>query len=386
MSGAADPDASKTWPVCHCALGDFQLQRYPARRKEMLRAWCGADLLLLEALADHPLPTSAIVVNDEHGALSTALSSRGIATTLWSDSALSAHAAALNTARNGAPEVRVVWSTEPPPLAAELVLIRVPKQMALLRQQLESLAANLAPGTRVLAAAMDKHTPAGLEEQLALWIGPTRRERGRHKAHLWHTQRAEQAAAAPHEPGTRYTCEALGATVYSLPNVFSRDGLDIGTRFLLSQLHQLDPVSCAIDLACGNGVIGLAAFKAGLAETIGFCDESAQAVASARINAQQLLPAPDTQAYFHHGDGLLNWAGPAPKLILCNPPFHSQHVVDEFVGRRLIQQAAEALLPGGVLCLVANRHLDYRNSFKHAFRQWRVLAENAKFRIYIARR
>jgi 16S rRNA G1207 methylase RsmC len=175
-------------------------------------------------------------------------------------------------------------------------------------------------------------------------------------------------------------------SLYAQANVFSREGLDIGTRFLLDQLSRLRPVSCAVDLACGNGIIGLAALQAGLAHEMWFCDESAQAIASARVNAGRLLQTLPHGARFLHGDGLLDWSGPAPELVLCNPPFHIQHTVDDFVGRRLIQQAAQRLAPGGALCMVANRHLDYRAALRRGFRHWQVLAENRKFRVYLAER
>tara|TARA_R110000772_G_scaffold223149_1_gene333596 strand:- start:70545 stop:71711 length:1167 start_codon:yes stop_codon:yes gene_type:complete len=388
MSETVDSATAGTPQLCQTPLGDFPLQRYPARRKELLQAWCGADLLLLEAVAQmRPRPTSALVVNDEHGALCTALSASGIATTLWTDSALAARATALNTANNSVPAVDVVWSTERPPAAPDIVLLRVPKQKALLRQQLATLAGLLPAGAPLLAAAMDKHTPKGLNEELRHWIGSPHREHGQHKAHLWRAQRAAEPVSAAPEPGNDYPSDALGIPLYALPNVFSREGLDIGTRFLLDQLPTLRPVSCAVDLACGNGVIGLAALQAGLATTVWFCDESAQAIASARVNAGRLLASTaDQQTRFLHGDGLLAWTAEAPELVLCNPPFHAQHTVDDFVGRRLILQAAQVLAPGGALCLVANRHLDYRSVLQTGFKQWRVLAENRKFRVYLAER
>ena len=33
----------------NCPQGEFELQRYPSRNREPLRAWCAADVLLLEA-------------------------------------------------------------------------------------------------------------------------------------------------------------------------------------------------------------------------------------------------------------------------------------------------------------------------------------------------
>ncbi|HEY7775475.1 MAG TPA: methyltransferase, partial [Kineobactrum sp.] len=66
--------------------------------------------------------------------------------------------------------------------------------------------------------------------------------------------------------------------------------------------------------------------------------------------------------------------------------FHLQHAVDDYAGRRLLEQAAACLAPGGHLCLVANRHLEYRPTLQRHFRSARVLAQNGKFRVYLALR
>ncbi len=383
MSAAADPG---TQAACETPFGSFQLQRYPARKQELLRAWCGADSLLLETVARSPLPGSILVLNDDFGALSIPLASTGTACTLWTDSALAAKAVTDNALTNGSPEPRLVWSTELPSPGATLALLRIPKQKALLEYQLAQLAQLLPPGVSLLAAGMDKHLPTGIDDLINHHIGPCERQRGRYKAHLWRALRSPEVPAGTPAPCSSYYCEPLGASLRSLPNVFSREGLDLGTRFLLEQLPKLEPVTRAIDLACGNGVIGLLALQRGLAAELWFCDESAQAVASARLNVETVLPGLAAKAHFHHGDGLRDWAGPAPELILCNPPFHLQHTVDDYAGRRLISQAAAALAPGGQLCLVANRHLDYRRALEHGFRQQRILAQNRKFRIYLASR
>lgn len=383
MSAAAElPDAG----LCTTPFGAYQLGRYPARKQELLRAWCGADLLLLETVAASPLPASILVINDDFGALCLPLAAAGMQCTLWTDSALTARAIADNALANNSPPPALVWSTDLPAADPGLVLLRVPKQKALLEHQLAQLATLLPAGATVLVAGMDKHLPGGLEDALHRYIGPCERLRGRHKAHVWRTQRSAGTAAAAPPVNSSYFCPPLGATLRSLPNVFSREGLDLGTRFLLEQLARLTPVARAVDLACGNGVIGLAALQRGLARELWFCDESAQAIASARLNLETVLPEQVAQAHFHHGDGLRDWSAPAPDLILCNPPFHLQHTVDDYAGRRLLSQAAAVLAPGGQLCLVANRHLDYRRTLAQGFRQQRILAQNRKFRVYLASR
>ncbi|MDO8862353.1 class I SAM-dependent methyltransferase [Haliea sp. E1-2-M8] len=383
MSAAADPGPETLF---NTPFGTFQLRRYPMRKQELLRAWCGADMLLLETLAGASLQEPVLVVNDDYGALSLPLAAAGTACTLWTDSALAAQALADNACANKTPAPALVWSTDPPPAGTALVLLRIPKQKALLEYQLAQLAPLLPAGATVLAAGMDKHLPTGLDNLFNRYIGPCERLRGRYKAHLWRARRSEQAPPAMPGDLSSYYCEPLGATLRSLPNVFSRQTLDLGTRFLLEQLSELQPVARAVDLACGNGVIGLVALQRSLARELWFCDESAQAIASARLNLEKVLPQQVTMAHFHHGDGLRDWAAPAPDLVLCNPPFHLQHTVDDYAGRRLLSQAAAVLAPGGQLCLVANRHLDYRATLAHGFRQQRILAQNRKFRIYLASR
>lgn len=367
-------------------FGEFDLQRYPGRRDEPLQAWCAADTLLLESIhASGVDGRNVLVVNDDHGALCVAMQSSA----LWTDSALSALALEHNLARNKRGPVPRVWSTAapiapdtPPPA---LVALRVPKQLPLFEYQLSRLAAALPAGTPVLAAGMDKHLSAQAPELLERYIGPTQRHRGKRKARLFSSTR-DQSQATLVDASARYYCDALGDELLSLPNVFSRDKLDIGSRLLLEQLGQLTPARTVLDLACGNGVLGLAALQRGLCETTTFCDESAMAMESSRRNAIHLFPNEVDRYQFHHGDGVLDYRGMTADLVLCNPPFHLNHAVDEYAGRRLLAQCGRYLQSGGRLCLVANRHLDYLPTMKRHFQQVEKIAQNNKFVVWLATR
>ena len=181
-----------------------------------------------------------------------------------------------------------------------------------------------------------------------------------------------------------YFCDALESELRALPNVFSREKLDIGSRFLLQHLADLAPAETLVDLACGNGVLGLAAIKEGKANKVAFCDESSMAIASAWLNAKQVFPGQVNDFTFHQGDGLLDYSGDKAQLILCNPPFHLGHTVDEFAGKHLLGQCQHHLSAGGRLCLVANRHLDYLPTLKRDFQRVEKIAQNNKFIIWLA--
>jgi 23S rRNA (guanine1835-N2)-methyltransferase len=365
--------------LCHTPFGDFQLHRYPARRDEPLRAWCAADLLLLEELHRRGIPgADVLVVNDEHAALCVALGARG----LWTDSALSALALEQNLAANHASDVPVIWSTQEPPAVATAVVMRVPKLLPYFEYQLAWLQQHFPSGTVVLAAGMDKHLSPRTAHLLERYIGPTERHPGQRKARLFSASLEKQPLPVVPKIAS-YHCDALGSELEAMPNVFSQEKLDGGSRLLLQQLIDIPPAATLLDLACGNGVLGLTAFKQGLAAKVIFADESAMAVASARNNSARLFPGVSFE--FHHGDGLADYRGAAADLILCNPPFHLNHAVDEYAGRRLLRQCARHLQPGGRLCLVANQHLDYLPSLKRNFSRVETLAHDRRFVVWMAR-
>lgn len=359
--------------------GSLDLRRYPQRRQEPLQAWCAADSLLLDAFYEHDiLATDTLVANDDHGALTAALAPRA----LWTDSALAAIATAQNLQRNNLAVVPRLWSTQSPGEQLQLALLRVPKQLPYFEHQVAVLAQVMAPGSLLICGGMDKHLSPHTASLIEKYFGPVTRHRGKHKARLFSAMRSDLPARGV-PAAARYHCEELGVELRSLPNVFSRDRLDMGTRFLLQQLSRLAPVETVLDLACGNGVLGLGALQCGLGQQLIGCDESAMAIASARCNAQALF-GESAAVNFHHGDGLLGLSEKV-ELILCNPPFHLGHTVDDFAGRRLLEQCSEQLLPGGKLCLVANRHLHYGATLKRGFPEVEQLAQNSKFTIWLAR-
>jgi 16S rRNA G1207 methylase RsmC len=363
-------------------FGDFRLRRYPARREEPLQAWCAADTLLLEQIHRLGLPgREVLVANDEHGALSVVLQARA----LWTDSALAAVALQRNLAANQGEPIPVSWSTANPPGTPQLVALRVPKQLPFLEYQLNLLGSVLPVGSLVLAAGMDKHLAPRVPDLLEQFIGPTERQPGARKARLFCARR-DQRNSPPAAASAGYFCLELGSELTALPNVFSRDRLDQGSRLLLAQLGLLAPARKVADLACGNGVLGLAALQAGLASELVFCDESAMALESARGNAGRLLPGIGDIINYHHGDGLLDYSGSPADLILCNPPFHLNHAVDEYAGRRLLTQCARHLPADGRLCLVANRHLNYLPTLKRHFRRVEKMAQDNKFQVWLAHR
>ncbi|MFK7978153.1 MAG: class I SAM-dependent methyltransferase [Halioglobus sp.] len=366
-----------------CPFGRFTLTPHSAGPTPgAVQAWCAADKLLLNAVANATDQSSGrtftlLTINDTHGAISVPAAAEAT----WTDSALSCEAILRNAQANSVEPPAITPSTLTPPCSSKNtthVLIRVPKQHRYFEYQLEQIALHFPAGTPIYAAGMDKHLSPHTATIMEKYIGAITRHRGESKARLF-TGRLEKTDIEKADFSNQYFCEPLEAPLLSLPNVFSQSALDQGTRFLLETLSALEPAEHVIDLACGNGVLGIYAGKYGGASVVTFCDESALAIASARHNVATVLGETKTQCSFDWSNGLQDYKGPKVERILLNPPFHAGHRVDPGSGKRLLSQCAEHLKSDGELLVVANRHLDYLATLEKTFRRVSSIAQNKKF-------
>ena len=365
------------------SAGAFDLRRYPSRKEEPLKAWNSADVLLVEQMLElEAIPGSLLTVNDEHGALALALRPAA----QWTDSALSMIAVKENCRRNNIEAPKTFTSVESPSGSFSAVAMKVPKQLSYFEFQLSQLCTIMPVNTVLVASGMDKHLSPQVAGLIEKYIGPTTRHRGKFKARCFCAARDERSPGDTPISWQSYYSEILQGEMRSLANVFSREKMDGGSRLLIEVVTSLEPAKHAIDLACGNGVLGLTLYKLGLCKSLTLCDESAMAVDSASHNALNLMRNDIDNINTHHGDGLLNIPGPRAELIVCNPPFHSNHTVEEYVGKRLLAQCANHLQHSGRLCLVANRHLNYLPTLKKGFSRVDKLSDNGKFIVWLAKK
>lgn len=361
--------------------GAFLLHRLPKRRREMLRAWDAADEYLLHYLAEQSAGQDTgrlLIINDSFGALAVALATRR--PQAWSDSYLGQAATRLNLAANDIDpaQVTLLDSLQLPSGPLDLVLIKAPKTLALLEDQLIRLRPLLTPSTQVMVAGMVKGLPSSVWSLLERLLGPTETPLARKKAKLI-LVRPDLSLPLPANPyPVRYPLEDSAYTISNHANVFSRDSLDIGTRFLLQHLPVLPAARDIVDLGCGNGVLGLMAAATHPQAQLHFVDESFMAVASAQDNFRAAF-GEERSARFQVGDGLSDFTPASADLVLCNPPFHQQQTVGDQLAQRMFQDAREVLRPGGELWVVSNRHLGYHVALKRLFGSVEVMASNVKF-------
>ncbi|WPO99374.1 class I SAM-dependent methyltransferase [Pseudomonas sp. HR96] len=373
-------------PQLNSAYAQLDLIRQPDQPNEPLQAFDAADEYLLAYLSQQNLPASArvLVLNDSFGALAISLFGK-VAVVSSGDSYLGSLGLEKNLARNGLPfdALRLLPASEPWQGLFDRVLIRVPKTLALLEEQLIRLHGHLAPGAQVVAAGMVKHLPHAAGDLLARHVGPMQASLAVKKARLLIASAQDRPAAVSPYP-TRYRLEQPPLELVNHANVFCREGLDIGTRAFLPHLPGNLGSARVADLGCGNGVLGIVSALANPDAQYTLVDESFMAVQSAGENWRAALG--ERAVTLRADDGLAGQAPQSLDVVLCNPPFHQQQVVGDFLAWRMFQQAREALVVGGALYIVGNRHLGYHSKLARLFRAVEQVAATPKFVVLKARK
>jgi len=379
--------------------GQHTLRRLPLRRDEQLKAWDAADELLINYTFENIATTAnggevqpapgerMLLVNDSFGALACGLNQ--FATDLWSDSVTAQHSSSYNIESNALSRVNFIDSTETPSGYYRFVFIKLPKNNALLEQQLITLKNSIDSRTVVIAAGMIKHIHSAQFSLFEKYIGITTTSLAKKKARLLLVKPEQtllnKQLKSPYP--SDYNEKSLNLTLCNHANVFSRRGLDIGSRFMIDQYRQMPKAKSILDLGCGNGVLGLVAKQQQqrqfeLNPALHFVDESYMAIASSKHNYSQLFS--DDLGHFHPSISLAQLGLSGIDFIVCNPPFHQQHTIGDHIAWSMFRDAKAALSKSGVLWVIGNRHMNYHAKLKKIFNNCQTIASNKKFVVLAA--
>lgn len=170
-----------------------------------------------------------------------------------------------------------------------------------------------------------------------------------------------------------------GLGLWTQPGVFSWDRADPGSVLLLQHLPPL--AGRGADLGCGVGLLAHKILANPDTASLAMIDIDRRAADCARRNID------DPRAQIAWADA----TGPAAPLeeldfVVMNPPFHDGGAEDRTLGQRFIRRAHEILRKGGVLWLVANRHLPYEPVLEPLFARVEKRADSGGYKVIEARK
>ncbi|MCB9663278.1 MAG: methyltransferase [Alphaproteobacteria bacterium] len=166
---------------------------------------------------------------------------------------------------------------------------------------------------------------------------------------------------------------------WTRPGVFSWERVDAGTALLAASLPPTLAGRVA-DAGAGHGVLSdLLLARCPEVEGVHLLEADARALALAERtlaerHAGRVLGA-------HWGDATARWPVWGLDAVVTNPPLHVGGREDPELGRAVLRRAAEALRPGGVCWLVANRHLPYEAALREAFARVRPVTTEGGFKV-----
>ena len=263
-------------PIFSTPFAQLDLLRYPEQPNSPLQAFDAADQYLLNNLNTRDLGsnTRCLVLNDNFGALAASLVTQ-MTVHSSGDSFLAHQALRNNLAHNQLKPsaVEIIQSDQPFNGPYDCVLIRVPKTLALLEEQLIRLQSQIHTNSIIIAAAMVKHLPRSAGDLMERYIGPVQASLAEKKARLLFVTPEDKTQAHSPYPSS-YQLDQPKLTLRNHAGVFCREALDIGTRFFLAHLPKNLGQAQVADLGCGNGVIGIVCAMSNPQAQLRMVDES----------------------------------------------------------------------------------------------------------------
>lgn len=250
-----------------------------------------------------------------------------------------------------------------------------PKNKPEAQYQLQNLLALLPIGSDIFVVGENRSGVRSAEQMVADWAKLEKIDSAR-RCGLYHGRLDSHPTFDADAFWDEYPLGEI--TVKTLPGVFSRDGLDIGSQLLLSTLkpHMKGKV---LDVGCGAGVLSamLASFSPKVRLTLTDVNAAAIASSKATLAANQL-----------EGDVFASnvWSDISGRfdMIMSNPPFHDGVQTSLDAAQTLIRGAVSHLNTGGELRIVANAFLPYPQVLDEAFGSHEVLLQNGRFKVYRA--
>jgi 16S rRNA G1207 methylase RsmC len=347
------------------------LERLPKSQNSSLKSYNAADELLLNQITT--IQGSYGIYNDQFGCLTVHLAEADV--NIRCDLKSQADAIVQNFRQIHDYDLpkTPTFLLEQQDFLASTILLKIPKSIGLFEQFLQDIHAHLADGGVVYAGFMTKYFSKSLVETALKYFNSVEQTRAFKKARLLVLRDKKKNVQTP--PKNELVFDQLHLEQFD--GVFSAKKVDKATRHLLAHLPSLIPskTHAVLDLACGNGIIGLYVNQLTQINELHFLDDSQLAIASAQLNGPDL-------AHYHHDFQLNSFEDHTFDWIITNPPFHFGHTVDTSIAQDLFKQAYRCLQPGGYLTIVSNANLGYEWLLKELFAQVDHSRSTSAFNIF----
>jgi len=352
------------------------VERFPPTSNRSLRAWASSDELMLAYFNENDLDHSGIAIyNDRFGYLATHLADHDpiLVTTYRSQEA----SIIRNLNQNGLPDLEMIHLTADITTEITTALVKVPKSMDLFRLILSHIASYSKEDTIVLCGFMTKYFTKKMLEIAAMYFEEVGQSKAHKKARLLILQKPKQVQgeslmhSIPHQ-----LISGNEVDLDQYYGVFSAKQVDYATQFLLSRLEVDASINIVLDLASGNGVIGLNVIDLLPNAEVHFLDDSQLAIESSKLNLA------GHSGHFHYNYKMNDLQSAYFDLVICNPPFHFEHENTIEIALELFEGTYRVLKEEGRFVCVANLHLNYQTHLKKIFDQVDVVDMNSKFVVY----
>ncbi|HCC1043777.1 TPA: 16S rRNA (guanine(1207)-N(2))-methyltransferase RsmC [Salmonella enterica subsp. enterica serovar Paratyphi C] len=248
-----------------------------------------------------------------------------------------------------------------------------PKNKPEAQFQLMNILSLMPSGSDVFVVGENRSGVRSAEQMLADYA-PLNKVDSARRCGLYHGRLEKQPQFSLESWWAEYNIDGL--TIKTLPGVFSRDGLDVGSQLLLSTLtpHTKGKV---LDVGCGAGVLSAALASHSPKARLTLCGVSAPAVEASRatLAANGLEGEVFASNVFSEVKGRFD-------MIISNPPFHDGMQTSLDAAQTLIRGAVRHLNSGGELRIVANAFLPYPKILDETFGFHEVIAQSGRFKVY----
>lgn len=349
----------------------YNINRHDLSEDCSLKAFSAADEYLIKAYSDLDKNSKTLAIyNDRFGFLTCHLHSYHPTTIITNKS--QEKAIHLNLEANGIETPNFLFPLSDFKVKASIVLMKVPKSLALFELFLNQIVQNSTEDLVVVCAFMTRHFSPKLLQIAATYFDDVQQSRALKKARLLTLSQKRVVDASK----KLVTLTHEGKKYLQYYGVFSADHIDYATQFFLNHLKIEENDQYILDLASGNGVIAAKIHTLLPDAEIHLLDDSYLAIASSQLNLQG-------KKIHHHFDNKLSaFENNSFDLIVSNPPFHFEYEINILIPLQLFKECARCLKPAGSFQLVANNHLNYKVHLSKLFRRVDIIAENEKFVVY----